>query len=44
MESIAQNPAPNTFQKKRSATIAALNVTVEEFIHPATGAQHLHLQ
>lgn len=44
MESIAQNPAPNTFQKKRSATIAALNVTVAEFIHPATGAQHLHLQ
>lgn len=44
MESIAQKTAPITFQKQRSAMIPALNVTVEEFIHPATGAQHLHLQ
>ena len=44
MESIAQNPATITFTKQRSATIPGLNVTVEEFIHPGTGAQHLHLQ
>jgi Zn-dependent M16 (insulinase) family peptidase len=44
MESLAQSTNTVTFQKQRSATIPALNVTVEEFIHPATGAQHLHLQ
>ncbi|MDG0991063.1 MAG: insulinase family protein [Luminiphilus sp.] len=44
MESLAQDPVTVTFQKQRSATITALNVTVEEYVHPSTGAQHLHLQ
>ena len=31
------------FELKRSTPIAALNLTVEEYEHPATGAVHLHL-
>ena len=36
----AQN---NPFILKRSTPIAALNLTVEEYEHPDTGAVHLHL-
>ncbi|MCB1616426.1 MAG: insulinase family protein [Pseudomonadales bacterium] len=32
-----------TFQKLRSHHIEALNITVEEFIHPKTGAKHIHI-
>ncbi len=34
---------PNTFVMKRAVPIASLNLTVEEYQHPATGAVHLHL-
>ena len=34
---------PNTFELKRAVPIASLNLTVEEYEHPATGAVHLHL-
>ena len=34
---------PNTFIMKRAVPIASLNLTVEEYQHPATGAVHLHL-
>src|SRR6056300_2016956 len=33
----------NTFQQKRQIPIEALNLTVEEYEHPSTGAIHLHL-
>ena len=33
----------NTFQQKRQIPIDALNLTVEEYEHPSTGAIHLHL-
>ena len=33
----------NTFELKRSVPIDALNLTVEEYEHPGTGAIHLHL-
>ena len=34
---------PNTFVLKRAVPIPSLNLTVEEYAHPGTGAQHLHL-
>ena len=34
---------PNTFVLKRAVPIPSLNLTVEEYAHPDTGAQHLHL-
>ena len=34
---------PNTFVLKRAVPIPSLNLTVEEYTHPGTGAQHLHL-
>ena len=34
---------PNTFVLKRAVPIPSLNLTVEEYVHPGTGAQHLHL-
>ncbi len=37
------SPATNTFTLKRSVPIEALNLTVEEYSHPGTGATHLHL-
>ena len=37
------NTHPNTFVRKRAVPIASLNLTVEEYAHPATGAVHLHL-
>jgi len=37
------NTHPNTFVRKRAVPIASLNLTVEEYEHPATGAIHLHL-
>lgn len=33
----------STFNKTRTTPIPALNLTVEEFSHPGTGARHLHL-
>ncbi len=44
MEPITQQaPVTSTFEKQRSTKVPALNLTVEEFVHPGTGAQHLHL-
>ena len=37
------NEHPNTFVLKRAVPIPSLNLTVEEYEHPGTGAQHLHL-
>ena len=37
------NAHPNTFVLQRAVPIASLNLTVEEYQHPATGAVHLHL-
>ncbi len=37
------NEYVNTFVLKRSAPIPSLNLMVEEYVHPATGAVHLHL-
>ena len=37
------NEHPNTFILKRAVPIPSLNLTVEEYEHPGTGAQHLHL-
>ena len=37
------HPIASTFDKTRSTPIPALNLTVEEFSHPGTGARHLHL-
>lgn len=37
------NAQPNTFVLKRAVPIASLNLSVEEYQHPATGAVHLHL-
>ncbi|GIR69234.1 MAG: hypothetical protein CM15mP74_04850 [Halieaceae bacterium] len=34
---------PNTFVLKRAVPIPSLNLTVEEYEHPGTGATHLHL-
>ena len=34
---------PSTFQARRQVTIPALNLVVEEFVHPGTGAVHLHM-
>ena len=34
---------PNTFTLKRAVPIPSLNLTVEEYQHPGTGATHLHL-
>ena len=34
---------PNTFNLKRSVPIPSLNLTVEEYAHPGTGATHLPL-
>ncbi len=34
---------PNTFTLTRSVPIPSLNLTVEEYTHPGTGATHLHL-
>ncbi|MGD2008419.1 MAG: insulinase family protein, partial [Cellvibrionales bacterium] len=34
---------PSTFQAQRQVTIPALNLVVEEFVHPGTGAVHLHM-
>ena len=34
---------PNTFTLTRSVPIPSLNLTVEEYAHPGTGATHLHL-
>ena len=39
----AEATAKNTFMQQRAVTIASLNLTVEEYRHPATGAVHLHL-
>ncbi|MCH1491795.1 MAG: insulinase family protein, partial [Luminiphilus sp.] len=33
----------STFNKTRTTPVPALNLTVEEFSHPGTGARHLHL-
>ena len=33
-----------TFEKQRSTPVPALNLTMEEFVHPGTGARHLHLE
>ena len=41
--SAAPSETPNTFVLKRAVPIPSLNLTVEEYEHPATGAQHLHL-
>ena len=41
--SAAPSQTPNTFVLKRAVPIPSLNLTVEEYEHPATGAQHLHL-
>ena len=38
-----QTSPANTFTLKRRVPIEALNLTVEEYEHPATGAVHLHL-
>ncbi len=35
--------ALNTFKQQRQVAIESLNLTVEEYIHPGTGAVHLHL-
>ena len=44
MASATPSQAPdNHFALKRSTPIAALNLTVEQYEHPATGAVHLHL-
>lgn len=32
-----------SFEKKRSESIESLNITVEEYQHKKTGAQHYHL-
>ncbi len=37
------NAHPSTFVLQRAVPIASLNLTVEEYQHPATGAVHLHL-
>lgn len=34
---------PNTFVRQRAVPIPSLNLTVEEYVHPRTGAVHLHL-
>ena len=34
---------PTTFVLKRAVPSPSLNLTVEEYAHPDTGAQHLHL-
>ena len=34
----------STFEKQRSTPVPALNLTMEEFVHPGTGARHLHLE
>ena len=34
----------STFNKQRSTPVPALNLTMEEFVHPGTGARHLHLE
>ena len=34
---------PNTFVLKRAVPMPSLNLTVEEYEHPGTGATHLHL-
>ena len=41
--STASSVTPNTFLLKRAVPIPSLNLTVEEYEHPNTGAQHLHL-
>ena len=33
----------NTFTRQRSVPIPSLNLSVEEYRHPGTGALHLHL-
>ena len=37
----AEAHTPNTFVLKRAVPIPSLNLTVEEYAHPGTGAQHL---
>ena len=39
----ANTQYPNTFVLKRAVPIPSLNLTVEEYEHPGTGACHLHL-
>ena len=39
----AKTAYPNTFILKRAVPIPSLNLTVEEYEHPGTGACHLHL-
>ena len=39
----AASAHPNTFTLERAVPIPSLNLTVEEYRHPATGATHLHL-
>ncbi|MEL0086848.1 MAG: insulinase family protein, partial [Halieaceae bacterium] len=44
MSAVINTQAPEKhFELKRSTPIAALNLTVEQYEHPATGAVHLHL-
>ncbi len=38
-----QTATVNTFVQQRAVVIDALKLTVEEYLHPATGAVHLHL-
>jgi Zn-dependent M16 (insulinase) family peptidase len=43
MSSALSPVAHPAFEWKRSQHIASLNLTVEEYIHRATGAQHIHI-
>ncbi|MDG2460553.1 MAG: insulinase family protein [Luminiphilus sp.] len=37
------HPYPNTFVRQRAVPIPSMNLTVEEYVHPGTGAVHLHM-